>query len=355
MTNKQRQQMNELLKQLTEAVGVSGAEKEVRLLIRDLIADNVDEWRVDAMGNLLATRRGTGERPWRVLVDAHIDEVGLLVTDIDGQGMLKFTHVGGFDDRALLGKVVQVGSQKTTGVIGARPVHLLKSGEHNKVVGIDSMRIDIGARNKDGVAGKARIGDYAAFVTQYEELPESRVAIGKAFDNRAGCAALIELLRGERYPFDLVAAFTVQEEVGLRGAQVAAYAVNPDVALVLECTPAYDLPNKNDASPNVALGKGPSVYVMDRVTIQDPRLVGYITRTAAEHDIPYQIRQPGGGGTNTGAIQRVQGGIPSATLAVPGRYAHTPGMMINLDDYANLVKLADAALRHLTPETLKRA
>lgn len=344
--------MNELLKNLTEAVGVSSNEKEIRLLIRDLIADFVDEWHVDAMGNLLALKKGTGASPLRVLVDAHMDEVGLMITDVDSNGTFKFEGVGGFNDRTLLGKVVQVGPDKHIGVIGARPVHLLKADQRNSVVKMDAMRIDIGAKNKDAASGKVKVGDYAAFVTEYEEL--GKTAVGKAFDNRAGCAALIELLRGRPYPFDLYASFSVQEEVGLRGAEVAAYAINPDAALVLECTPAYDLPNDNDVSPNVALGKGPAIYVMDSVTIQDPRLVAHITRTAAANGIPFQIRQPGGGGTNTAVIQRTRGGIPAATIAVPGRHAHTPTMMINLDDYANVVKLAEATLRSLTPDVIKR-
>lgn len=347
--------MNDLLKQLTEAVGVSGAEKEVRLLIRDLIADYVDEWSVDAMGNLVAIRRGTGQYDMRVLIDAHMDEVGLLITDIDSGGMLKFTNVGGFDDRALLGKVVQVGPDKITGVIGARAIHLLKSSEYSKVVKMDAMRVDIGAKSKEAASAKVKVGDYAAFVTEYEELDSDRTAIGKAFDNRAGCAALIELLRGERYPFDLVAAFTVQEEVGLRGARVAAFNARADAALVLECTPAYDLPNEKDVSPNVAMGKGVSVYIMDSRTIQDPRFVAHIMATGDAQGIPYQVRQPGGGGTNTGAIQRAGAGISAATLAVPGRYAHTPTMMISLDDYNNIVRLADATLRTLTPDILRRA
>lgn len=346
--------MNELLKQLTEATGVAGDEREIRILIRDLIAPHVDEWHVDAMGNLLATKRGTGESPLRVLVDAHMDEVGLLVTEIDSQGMLKFVTAGGFDPRVLLGKVVQVGPNKVSGVIGARPIHLLNASEKNRVVKIDSMRIDIGASGKDAASNKINVGDYAAFVTEYEELHDGAVAIGKAFDDRAGCAALIELLRGEPYPFDLVASFSVQEEVGLRGAQVAAYASQPDVALVLECTPALDLPTDEDISPNVALGDGASVYVMDRATIQDPRLVAHITSVAADEGISYQIRQPGGGGTNTAAIQRLHGGIPAATLAVPGRFAHTPVMMISLDDYRSYVRLADAALRRLTPAVIDR-
>lgn len=154
--------MNELLKNLTEAVGVSSNEKEVRLLIRDLIANYVDEWHVDALGNLLALKKGTGASPLRVLVDAHMDEVGLMITDIDSNGTLKFEGVGSFNDRTLLGKVVQVGPKKITGVIGARPVHLLEANQRNSVVKMDAMRIDIGAKNKDAASGKVKVGEFAA-------------------------------------------------------------------------------------------------------------------------------------------------------------------------------------------------
>lgn len=344
--------MNQLLKQLTEATGVASDEKEIRRLLRDLIADHVDEWRVDALGNLIALKKGDGSSTLRVMVDAHMDEVGLIVTNIDSDGTLQFETVGGFDPRALLGKVVQVGAKKHIGVIGATPVHLLTNAERGKVVPITAMRVDIGAKNKDAASGLVNRGDYAAFVTEYEEV--GQCAIGKAFDNRAACAILVELLQKDRYPFDLYAAFTVQEEVGLIGAKTAAFGINPDAALVLESTPAYDLPNKEDESPNVALGKGPSLYVMDSQTIQDPRLVRHIMQTAVSHHIPYQIRRPGGGGTNTGNIQQSHSGVPAATIAVPGRYAHTPTLMINLDDYAHVAKLAEATLRGLTPEIIKR-
>ncbi|MFO7683469.1 MAG: M42 family peptidase [Chloroflexota bacterium] len=344
--------MNELLKNLTETNGVSSGEQEIRQLILDLIKDHVDQWRIDAMGNLIALKKGTGASDLHVLVDAHMDEVGLMITGYDSNGTLKFEPVGGFNDRTLLGKVVQIGPKKLIGVIGARPVHLLDSNQRDSVVKIDAMRIDIGAKDKDAAKEKVKTGELAAFVTQYEEV--GGCAIGKAFDNRAGCAALVELLRAAPYPFDLTASFSVQEEVGLRGATVVGYSVNPDAALILECTPAFDLPNKEDVSPNVALGQGPAVYVMDGVTIQDPRLVSHITKTAVSHNIPFQIRRPGGGGTNTAAIQKSHGGIPSATLAVPGRHAHTPAMLINLEDYANIVKLAEATLRSLTPDIVKR-
>lgn len=344
--------MNELLQQLSEARGVAGDEKEVRLLIRDFIADHVDSWRVDSMGNLLAFKAGNGDSDLQVLVDAHMDEVGLMVTGVDSDGTLRFQTVGGISDRTLLGKTVQVGSKKLNGVIGARPIHLLKRSQRDSIVKSDNMRIDIGARKKKNAQSKVDIGDRATFLTEYWET--DHIAVGKAMDNRAGCAALIELLRGERYPFDLHAAFTVQEEVGLRGAQVAAYATEPDVALVLECTPAYDLPHKRDVSPNVRLGRGPSIYVMDAGTIQDPRLVRHIMRTADERQIPFQVRQPGGGGTNTAAIQRMRGGVVAATIATPARYIHAPAAMINLQDFANVVRLADATLRSLDASLLDR-
>lgn len=344
--------MNELLQQLTEASGVAGDEKEVRLLIRDLIEGHVDEWQVDTMGNLLAVRRGSGKSELRVLVDAHMDEVGLIVTEIDSDGTLKFLPVGGISPRTLLGKVVKVGRKGLTGVIGARPIHLLKASQRDSIVKAESMRIDIGAKKKEDAVKKVKVGDKATFATRYEE--NGATAMGKAFDDRAGCAVLIELLRGEPYPFDLHAAFTVQEEVGLRGATVAAYATKPDVALVLECTPAYDLPNERDVSPNVMLGRGPAVYVMDRVTIQDPRLVRHIMRTAEKNEIPFQIRQPGGGGTNTAVIQRATTGIPAATIATPARYVHAPTGMIHLDDFNNVIRLADATLRTLDASLFER-
>jgi endoglucanase len=340
--------MNELLKQLTEAVGVSGEEKEVRKLILELISDHIDEHRIDAMGNLIAIKKGTGELDWTVMVDAHMDEVGLMVTEVDSNGAFQFVGVGGFNDRALLGKVVQVGSKKVTGVIGARPIHLLDFSQRDNLVKMKEMRIDIGASTKEAAGKKVKSGDRAAFVTDYEELGD--VAIGKSFDNRAGCAALIELLRKDPYPFDLAAAFTVQEEVGLRGARVAGFSVKPDVALVLESTPAYDLPNERDVSPNVVLGNGPAIYVMDSNALQDPRLVSHITKTAADNDIPFQIRQPGGGGTNTGSIQRAGAGVPAATIATPTRYTHVPVSMINLNDFNNVIRLAEAMLRGLSPD-----
>lgn len=344
--------MNETLQQLSELSGVSGDEKIVRQHIRDLIADHIDEWRVDTMGNLFAIKKGTGESDLRVMVDAHMDEVGLMITSIEADGSFGFRPVGGFDTRSLLGKVVSIGPKEIIGVIGVRLVHLSSAVQRDTVPKLEQLRIDIGLSKKDQVAGKVKIGDRATFVTKYEETGTH--AIGKALDNRAGCTALIELIKGDPYPFDLHAVFTVQEEVGLRGAMVASYDFDPEVALILECTPAYDMPNKRDDSPNVALGLGPSIYTMDSQAIHDPRFVAHILRTAEANGLPYQLRKPGGGGTNAGVYQRMRGGTAVATIATPGRYLHTPASMINLTDFANVIKLADATLRGLKRELFAR-
>ncbi len=344
--------MNELLKQLTEIPGVSGDEKEVRKAIKDLIEPHVDEWYVDAMGNLIALKKGTGESDLRVMLDAHMDEVGFLITDVMADGTFKFSTVGGFDERILQGKVLQVGPKKITGVIGGKPVHLSSAAERRKTVPTSQLRIDIGAAGKDSARGKVQVGQYATFDSEYTELDE--VAIGKAFDDRAGCAIIIELLKGEPFPFDVYASFTVQEEVGLRGAHAAAANIKPDVAFVLDCTPSYDLPNKEDVSTNVALGHGPAIYVMDRATIQDPRLVSYLMRTAEENDLRFQLRKPGGGGTNTASVQRSGPGVVSATVSLPGRYMHGPNSMINLNDYDQMIQLLDAALRNFNRDIIDR-
>jgi len=210
--------------------------------------------------------------------------------------------------------------------------------------------VDIGASSKDEAKKLAALGTYVAFTTPFRELGPT--VSGKAFDDRAGCAVLVELVRGERFGFDLHAVFTVQEEVGLRGAQVAAYAIEPHCAFVLEGTIADDTPKDKDVSPTTELGKGPAITVMDRSFIADRRLVRLLTETAQELGIPYQFKQPGIGGTDAGAIHRAREGVPSVTVAVPCRYIHSPVAMLNLDDFNNTVRLMRESLSRLTRETL---
>jgi putative aminopeptidase FrvX len=192
----------------------------------------------------------------------------------------------------------------------------------------------------------APLGTYAAFATKFREIGPT--VSGKAFDDRAGCTVLVELLRGERFRFDLHAVFTVQEEVGLRGAGVAAYAIEPDCAFALEGTIADDIPKDRDVSPTTQLGKGPAITVMDHSFISDRRLLRLLTTTAEELGIPYQFKQPGIGGTDSGAIHRSRGGVPSVTVAVPSRYIHSPVALLSLEDFDNTVRLMRESLSRLT-------
>ncbi len=333
-----------LLRQLSEAFGVSGHEDAVRQLILDAIKDQVDEHHIDALGNLIALKKGSGESRRRVMIAAHMDEVGLMVVHIEKEGSLRFEPVGGIDPRVLLAKKVLIGDKKVPGVIGNKPIHLLESQERQKVVKHKEMSIDIGASSKEEAEKLVKLGDYAAFDISFGELGgELRTVRGKAFDDRAGCAVLIELLSGS-YPFDLYAAFTVQEEVGLRGARVAAYAIAPDLAFALEGTICDDLPKKRDVSPTTKLGAGPAITIMDRSVIADRRLVKLVVDTAEENAIPYQFKQPGLGGTDAGVIHLAREGVPSTVVSVPARYIHSPTCLLSLNDFDNTVALMRATL-----------
>jgi putative aminopeptidase FrvX len=340
------------LRELSEAVGVSGDEGDVRAILLDAVRGHVDEVKVDALGNVLAFQRGTGRQRLRVMLAAHMDEVGLMVAGHDSDGFLRVRAVGGIDPRLLPGALLQVGSEHIPGVIGVKPVHLLKEEEGQRAPKVDDLVVDVGARGKDEAKRLAPLGTYAAFATRFRELGPT--VTGKAFDDRVGCAVLVELLRGERFRFDIHAAFTVQEEVGLRGARVAAYAIEPDCAFALEGTIADDIPKDKDVSPTTELGQGPAITVMDRSFIADRRLVRLLTTTAEALGIPYQIKQPGIGGTDAGAIQPARGGVPSVTVAVPCRYIHSPVALMSLDDFDNTARLMRESLSRLTRRTLRR-
>lgn len=342
------------LKILSNAIGVSGDEGAIRKLILAAIRDHVDDVRVDTIGNVLAIKQAKGRatRSVRVMLDAHTDEVGFMITGANEDGTLKFRAVGGIDPRILPGKIITVGRENLPGVIGLPPVHVSKGD--TSVRKIDQLAIDIGATSKDDALGAAPIGTLATFSTQYRSL--GATAYGKAFDDRAGCAVLIEILRGPRLPVEILAAFTVQEEVGLRGAKVAAHALNPDAAIAIDCTPANDLPPtlEADTSPNTCLGDGPAIYVMTRRDVSDPRLVKHLINVGEAQGIPYQLRQPGGGGTNAGGIIPARSGVPTVSVSVPARYIHSPAAVINLSDVRHTVELVRESVARLTPVILAR-
>ncbi len=344
-----------LLEKLCNASAVSGDEREVRAIILEQVKPLADEVKVDALGNVLAVRHARGaEHPLRVMLDAHMDEIGFMIVSDDESGLFSFVKVGGIDERTLPGKGVLVGKDHVPGVIGAKPIHLTEPGETENKIPIDLLRIDIGPNG-----GKVKVGDRAVFATRFREIGPSLVA--KALDNRLGCAILVDLLRlagqGGLDHLELLFSWSVQEEIGLRGARVAAYAHDPEVAIAIDSTPAYDLPKFDtdggtgpaleNSVYNTRLDGGPAIYLSDSGTLGDPRLIRHVMKTGAEDGIPYQVRQPGGGGTDAGAIHRVRAGVPAISISVPGRYAHTAAGMARRADWENTLRLVWRSLARM--------
>ena len=247
-----------LLEKLCNVIAVSGDEGEVRRIVLEEITSYADEVKVDALGSVLATKAGSGRNRVRVLLDAHMDEVGFMIVADDGEGIFRFETIGGIDVRHLVGKQVLVGKDRTPGVIGGKPIHLMSSEERKSKVPFDSLRIDL------GLSGKANIGDRAGFATKFRRVGPS--ILSKAIDDRIGIATVIELLKNAPSNVDVCAAFTVQEEIGLRGAKVAAQYFSPDLAIAIDSTPANDLPLYDDGENmayNTKLGLGPAIYIAD--------------------------------------------------------------------------------------------
>ncbi len=338
-----------LLEKLSNAVGISGDEGEVCKIVLDEIKGLVDQIIVDSLGNVLAICNGEGPDPLRVMLAAHMDEVGFMLVEEDAPGLYAFAVVGGVDLRHLPGKMVQAGKQHLPGVIGAKPIHLQEKDENGRAIPLTSLRIDIGPGGK----GKLKPGDRAAFATAFQQVGPS--IIGKALDDRLGVATLIEILKRRPRQLTLQVAFTVQEEVGLRGARVAGYALNPDIAIILDSTPSYDLPvwdGEENIRYNTRIGCGPAIYTVDGATINDPRLIKFLAQIAERHGIPFQFRQPGGGGTDAGAIHKTRGGVPSVSISVPGRYQHTAAQITRTDDWTHTLQLVYAALHGLDRSVL---
>ena len=336
-----------LLERLCNVIAISGDEGEVRKIVLEEIKPYADDVKVDALGNVLATKRGSGKKRTRVMLDAHMDEVGFMIVADDGEGVYRFESVGGVDARHLLGKQVLVGKNRTPGVIGGKPVHLMSAEERTKKVPLDSLRIDL------GLNGKANVGDRAGFATTFKRVGPS--FLSKSIDDRIGVATMIELLKVAPSHVDVCAAFTVQEEIGLRGAKVAAQYFCPDLAIAIDSTPAHDLPMYDDSENmtyNTKLGFGPAIYIADGSTLHDPRLVRFLAETAEVERIPHQFRQPGGGGTNSGAIQRAMAGIPTVSVSVPHRYTHSPVSISRVDDWKHTLNLLHAALKRITPRLI---
>jgi endoglucanase len=343
-----------LLEKLCAAAAISGQEGEVRQIVKDELEKHADELRVDALGNVLVTKKGGGRGRTRVMLAAHMDEVGFMITGDDKDGIYKFDTVGSLDVRQLVGKTVIIGKDRVSGVIGFKPIHLTTASERSSAPSLDGLRMDTGG----GANGKVKVGDRAAFAPGFAVLGSggTRTIRAKALDDRVGVATLIELVRRAPANVELLAAFTTQEEIGVRGAKVAAHAFDPDLAIVLDCSPAYDLPHwdgEENTRYNTRLGFGPAIYIADSGTLSDPRLVRHFTETAEAGGIPYQFRQGGGGGTDAGGIHKARAGIPSLSISVPGRYLHTAASLIRLSDWQDTLRLVHTAISTFKPGLLK--
>lgn len=335
----------EILKKLTTLNGVSGDEKPVRDFILSHVKEYVDDYHIDNLGNLITYKKGTGKGP-KIMLDAHMDEVGLMVTQICSDGLLKFRTIGGIEARVLVGKRVLVGDKGIPGVIGYKPLHLQDSKERKDAVNKKKLTIDIGAKDKEQAEEKVEVGDIVTFDYQPVEFGDNKL-MAKALDDRVGCAVLMELLKGN-YQSDIYGCFTVQEEIGLKGAKTAAFQVMPDIALVLEGTTCYDVPDTKEQSMSTRCGKGPALTFMDRSVITDRDLLRVITDVAKAYKIPYQYKQTISGGTNAGRIQVNGAGVKVATIAVPCRYIHTPVSVMDKSDLYNMLELARRVIETLS-------
>ncbi len=327
-----------LLRELSDAFGVSGFEDEVRDLVRTLVSPHVDEVVTDTLGNLFAIRRASNPDAKTLMLDAHLDEIGFIVKWIEKDGFLRFAPIGGWDSRIIPGHRVKIQTRSgefQAGVIGTAPPHILSPEERKAPLSIEKMFIDIGAISVEEAQGMGiRIGDPLTIHYPFMELKDGYVT-GKAFDDRAGCAVLIEAAErtaGLDLGVNVVFAFVFGEEVGLRGARTAAFQIEPDLAIAVEGTIGADMPGVPDHSQPVRLGCGPAISVADRSIVVTRKVLTAMESIAETADIPYQYKLPTYGGTDAGAIHLTRGGVLAGIVSVPCRYIHSPISTLRLSD-----------------------
>lgn len=342
--------ISKILEELSNACGVTGREEEVRQLMINYMKPHVDEISLDKLENVLAVKKGK-KTGLKVMLAAHMDEVGLMVKAITKDGFLHFTKMGGIDDRILPAQKVIVHTKKGSlpGIIGSKPPHIQKEEERKKIIGFDELFIDVGAENKeDATSLGVSVGDIVGFDVKYANLGRDTV-IGKAFDNRAGCLILIETLKLlKKTDCTVYAVGTVQEEVGLRGAGTAAFGIDPDIALALDVTIAGDVPGVKETDTNAKMGNGPTLTVSDSGLISSPKILRWLIETAEQEKIPFQVESGLMGSTDASRIALTRQGIPSSTISVPTRYIHSPVGMLSLRDIENSAKLVAAAIDNIS-------
>ncbi|HNS62429.1 MAG TPA: M42 family metallopeptidase [Anaerolineales bacterium] len=328
--------MKPLLKQLTETFGPSGYEENVRKLVRAEVKLLADEIKVDALGNLIARKRPSKftKDTKKIMIAAHMDEIGLMVSHIDENGFARFSNIGGVFGRYVPGGRVRF-LNGVTGVLGHDRLEKV-----HETPALDKIYIDVGATSKKDCPVK--VGDVAAFGRSFVEMGNRLVA--KSMDDRVGVLVAIETLRSlKSTPHDVYFVFTTQEEVGVRGATTSAFGIDPDLGIAIDVTPAADTPNA--FKMEMKLGKGPCVKIQDPGMIADPRIVQWMIRTAEKNKIPYQREVLLVGSTDARAIQLARAGVPAGCLSIPVRYVHSPSEMVDFADVQNSVKLLTALLR----------
>ena len=323
--------MKELLKELCLADSISGDEHAVRDLIISKIKD-VCDYRIDNLGNLICFKKGKKKPPKKLMICAHMDEVGLMVTYVRPDGTLSFGCVGGIDPSVIIGRRVRIGKKGITGVVGSTAVHNLSKEQKEKAPELDSLYIDIGAADKEEAEKYVSLGDCVYFDSEFTELGDHCVK-SKAIDDRAGCAIMIKLLH-EKPDYDTYFVFNVQEEVGLRGSAASAYSVAPDFAIVLEATTAADIDGVSGAKRVCELGSGPVVSFMDNRTIYDKELYQLAFAIAT-----CQTKTMIAGGNDAGAIHTSGSGVRTIAVSVPCRYLHSASCVIDMNDLISSYKL----------------
>ena len=341
--------MLELLKTLCMLDGVSGFEDQVRQFIREQARPYADSIREDAMGNLIVYKRGAKATENKLLLAAHMDEVGLLITEVTDEGYLRFRFVGGVDRRVAIGKPVFIGPEHIPGVIGMKAVHLVKAGERGSVPKTEEVYIDIGGASAQEAREKAPPGSYAVFAGECVEFGQGFLK-AKAIDDRVGCAVLLSLLKAP-LPLDCTFAFTVQEEVGTRGAFGAAFSVTPEIALVLEGTTAADCAGVPAHKKVCAPGRGPVIPFMDGGTIYDRELYALLTGLCRDNGIPWQTKEYISGGTDARTFQRSKAGVRAAGISAAVRYLHSPSSVAAVGDLEEMLRLTRLFLSAVAEET----
>ncbi len=339
-----------VLERLSNACGVAGREDEVRVLMKDLLKPNVDEVQEDRLGNVIGVRRGMNDSP-KVMVAAHMDEIGLMVKNVTAEGFVQFVKIGGIDDRILIAQkvIIHTANRPLTGIIGFKPPHILKAEEKKKVIEADALFIDVGASsNKEAVEMGIRVGDTVSFDINFTRIGDD-VVVGKAFDDRVGCAVLATVMeRLSDVDCTIYAVGTIQEEVGLRGAATAAFSLFPDVAIALDATVAGGVPGVKEVETSIKMRRGPAITVADRGLITHPRVLQLLVDAAEKNRIPYQLEAGLPGSTDAARIALTREGVPSGVISIPTRYIHSPISMLSLDDAENAAKLAVAAIKNVS-------